>query len=152
MGLDAAHWDVVWGRKYERYNNHHQTIWEAMLPKMKGKVVDLGCGPCVMYEGKEIDLTGVDWSAEALNQAKLHYPQGVYVQAEAHDSGLPTGSFDTVVALGLLDYFNDWEKIIKEMKRLSNGGAIMATLLNGFRGHNWSAYPKICGNWHMIQF
>lgn len=102
-----------------------------------------------MYEGKDVDLTGVDWSAEALNQARQHYPQGTYVQAQAHDSGLPTGSFDTAVALGLLDYYEDWTPIVDEMKRLSHG-YVMATLLNGFRGHDWTAYPQICGNWHLL--
>lgn len=105
-----------------------------------------------MYEGRDVDLTGVDWSAEALNQASLHYPKGVYVQARATDSGLPTGSFDTVIMCGLLDYFDDWAPVVQEARRLVKpGGKILATLLNGYNGHDWSAYPTISGNWHLAQ-
>lgn len=149
---DASFWDTTWGRKYERYNRHHELIWKAVLPRAAGKVVDLGCGPCVMYEGKDVDLTGVDWSAEALNQARLHYPQGTYVQADASDSGLPTGQYDTVIMLGLLDYYEDWAPVLKEARRLVKpGGAISGTLLHGFLGHDWSSYPHICGNWHLAE-
>lgn len=151
MTLDARFWDTTWARKYEHYNKHHQAIWEAMLPKISGRVVDLGCGPCVMYEGKDIDLTGVDWSAEALNQARLHYPKGNYVQAKAEDSGLPTGQFDTVLMLGLLDYYEDWTTVLNEARRLvKKDGKILATLLNGFYNHDWTKYQKICGNWYLI--
>lgn len=153
MEFDASFWDKTWSRKYERYNRHHQAIWEAVVSFIEGKVVDLGCGPCVMYEGKDIDLTGVDWSLEALNQARLHYPKGIYVQASATDSGLPTGQYDTVLMMGLLDYFEDWTPVLTEARRLTKpSGKILGTLLHGFWGHDWSKYPKICGNWHLVRW
>lgn len=124
-----------------------------MAERMKGNVADLGCGPCVMYEGKTVGLVGVDWSAEALKQARLHYPHGVYIQADALSTGLPSGQFDTVVALGLFDYYEDWTPLRREMERLKRpGGAAMATLLNGFQGHDWTQYPHITGNWHLMTF
>ena len=150
--MDVGLWNKTWSRKYERYNRHHQAIWEAVLPFLRGKVVDLGCGPSVMYEGKNIDLTGVDWSEEGLKQAKLHYPQGKFILAEATDTGLPSCSFDTVIMLGLLDYFDDWEKVLKEARRLMKpGGQIIGTLLHGFNGHDWKSYPHITGNWHFVK-
>lgn len=104
-----------------------------------------------MYEGKEIGLVGIDWSAEALKQARLHYPCGVYIQADATATGLPSGQFDAVGMFGLLDYFEDWEPVLKEARRLIKPeGKIVATLLDGFRGHNWKKYPRICGNWHLL--
>jgi len=102
-----------------------------------------------MYEGKNVKLTGVDSSEEALKQAKLHYPKGSYVCADATATGLPSGKFDTVLMLGLLDYFEDWTPVLKEARRIGKE-KIIATLLNGFRGHDWTMYPKITGNWHLF--
>lgn len=134
------------------------------MEKMNGRVVDLGCGPCVMYEGKTVDLTGVDWSAEALNQARLHYPEGKYVHASALNSGLPSGQYDTVIMLGLLDYFEDWTPVVEEARRLvAPGGAIFATLLNGFNYHDWhdpynakakvrlQSYRHVTSNWYLAE-
>lgn len=152
-GLMVEFWDKTWSRKYERYTRHHQEIWDYLnsLDVWRGRVCDLGCGPCVMYEGKKIDLTGVDWSQEALNQAKLHYPQGIYIQASAIDTGLPSGEFDTVVSCGMLDYFDDWTPVVMEARRiLKPGGKFYATLLNGFQGHDWTQFPRVAGNWHLV--
>ena len=154
-GFDTEFWDKTWSRKYSRYNLHHREIWEHLnsLDVWSGNVVDLGCGPCVMYEGKTVSLIGVDWSVEALRQAKLHYPCGTYILGSAERTGLPTGQFDTVVACGLLDLIDDWEPVIMEAKRLLKPGKkFCATLLQGFNNHDWSDYPKICGNWHLATF
>lgn len=153
--MDIEFWNKIWSRKYERYNRHHQEVWDYLnsLDVWRGKVLDLGCGPCVMYENKDIDLTGVDWSEEALKQAKLHYPNGMYIKAYATATGLPSGQFDSVIACGLLDYFNDWTPVIIEARRLlKSGGKFYATLLNGFQGHDWTNYPHITGNWHLVEF
>lgn len=155
------YWNKIWSRKYERYNRHHQIIWDAIKPE--GNIVDLGCGPAVMYEGKKVSLIGVDWSEEALKQAKLHYPWGVFILATAGNTGLPSNQFDTVVMLGLLDYFDDWTELLIEARRLlKKNGRIVATLLQGFNGHNWTedtarqkanikSFGHIAGGWYLIE-
>lgn len=146
---DAEFWNKTWSRPYGRYNLHHQKVWDEVVPLLEGKVVDLGCGACVIYKGKDIDLTGVDYSEEALNQARINYPEGKYVLAEATNTGLPDKSFQTCVMFGLLDYFSDWEDVLKEARRLTKGGFIIATLLNGFEGHNWTDYEHLVGEWYL---
>ena len=153
--MDKDFWEKTWSRKYERYNRHHQAIWDYLNAQntFKGEVLDLGCGPCVMYKGKNIKLTGVDWSEEGLRQAKINYPSGVYICGDATKTSLPSGSFDTVLACGLLDLFEDWEPIIMEVNRLLKlGGKFYGTLLNGYRGHDWTKYPHITSNWHLVSF
>lgn len=109
--------------------------------------MDFGCGPCVIYKNKNIDLTGIDWSEEALTQARINYPQGKYVSSSV---GLPDKSFDTVIMLGFLDYFEDWEEVLKEARRICKlGGFILATLLNGFEGHDWIGYQHLTGDWYL---
>lgn len=143
-------WDKTWSKPYGRYNRHHLEIWSAVFPFIGGKVADLGCGPCVLYKGKDIDLTGVDQSQEALNRAKEEYPNGKYVLADVRHTGLPSEEFDTVILSGVLDYFDDWNDILKEARRITkNEGHIVGTLLNGFNGHDWSEYPRITSNWHL---
>ena len=162
---NAAIWDTTWSRYYGKYNRHHQEIWRAVEPSLNGQIVDLGCGPCVMYEGKQVSLVGVDWSEKGLAEARIHYPCGVYIQADAANTGLPSGQFDTVVMYGLLDYFKNWDVIIGEAKRLLRpGGSICATLLQGFEGHDWTEetvthllghkpkqYYRVTGNWIFIE-
>ena len=117
---------------------------------MKGRVLDLGCGPCVIYKGQDVDLTGVDQSGEALKQAKLNYPNGTYVKADVLSTGLPDNQYDTIIMLGLLDYFEDWGPILNEARRLKKpDGKIVATLLNGYEGHDWTKNPHITSNWYL---
>lgn len=119
---------------------------------LKGKVCDLGCGPAVIYKGKNIDLTGVDISFQGLEEAKKNYPTGNYILASAANTGLNSSSFDTVVMFGLLDYFDDWNIILKEAERIcKKDGHILATLLNGFQGHDWTSYKFITGNWFLYE-
>lgn len=52
--------------------------------------------------------------------------------------------------LGLLDYFEDWTPVLEEARRLKKPeGKIIATLLNGYEGHDWTSYPRITSNWHL---
>lgn len=152
MEFHRSFWNITWSRKYERYNRHHKEIWDAILKivPLDGEVCDLGCGPCVMYEGKNVKLTGVDFSEEALKQAKLHYPQGSYVCADSTATGLPSGKYDVVLMLGLLDYFENIDEVLHEAERIAKpNGSIIGTLLHGFQGHDWSMFPKITSNWHL---
>ena len=125
-------------------------MWDKMLPKLEGKIADLGCGPCMIYKGKDVDLTGVDSSEEAINQAKINYPKGNFVVADSRKTGLPSESFDSVIMLGLLDYFEEWEEVLVEARRiLKPGGFILATLYNGFQGHDWTEYEHLTGEWYL---
>lgn len=149
--MSSAFWDKTWSRPYERYNRHHKEIWEAVLPFIQGKVADIGCGPCYLHRGSRVNLTGVDFSEKALEQARINYPQGKYFLASADNTGLPDNTFDTVLLLGLIDWVDDRYVILKEAERICKpGGQIVATLLHGFREHDWSDHPKIIGNWHLL--
>jgi SAM-dependent methyltransferase len=149
---DKDFWNVTWSRPYGRYNSHHQKVWEVISPLVRGKVVDLGCGTCLIYKGKDVNLTGVDFSREGLNQAKINYPKGKYILADALNTGLSSKEYNTCMILGLLDYFENWEDILKEARRLViSGGFIIATLLNGFEGHNWTKYEHLVSNWYLYK-
>jgi ubiquinone/menaquinone biosynthesis C-methylase UbiE len=151
---EAKFWDKTWSRPYGRYNRHHKEIWEAVVPFIKGKVIDLGVGTALMYQGKDIDLTGIDWSETGIEEAKKNYPQGKFSVGDIRKTDFPDKHFDTCILAGILDYFDDWEEVLKEARRITKG-EIIATLLNGFQGHSWALvkYPiiKKVSNWIIIK-
>ena len=115
--------------------------------------MDLGCGPCVMYKDKEVNLTGVDWSEEGLIQARINYPKGIFICGDVTNTGLFSNSFEAIIGCGLLDLFEDWKPVIIEARRLLKPGKkAYFTLLQGFNSHDWSQYPHIVGNWHLAVF
>ena len=152
MTYDASYWDIVWSRPYGRYNKHHEDVWSAIYPLLGSKIVDLGCGPALIYSGKNIDVTGVDISPRAIVEAKKNYPMGKFIVADAGKTGLPSDSFDSALISGLLDYYEDWEIILSEARRITKqGGKILATLFNGYNNHNWTKYQHLTGNWYLYQ-
>ena len=154
MRFDEKFWNKTWSRPYGRYNNHHKAIWEAIVPYLKGKVIDLGVGTALLYKDQNIDLTGIDWSDTGIEEAKKNYPQGKFFVGDLRKTQFPDKTFDTCILAGVLDYFDDWNEIITEAKRITKGN-IIATLLNGFEGHNWNLvkYPiiKKVSNWVIIK-
>lgn len=150
MRRDRDYWDKVWSRPYGRYNVHHAAVFALLKPYLGGKVCDLGCGPCLIYKDKQVELTGVDFSGEALVQARRVVLTATLIQADVRHTGLPPGIFDTVVMLGLLDCFEDWREVLEEARRIKKPeGKIFATLLNGYKGHDWTTYPHITSNWYL---
>lgn len=149
----SGFWDGIWSRKYERYNRHHREIWEAVLPFMDGSVVDLGIGAGVLYENTGIDLTGLDQSIEGLKQAQKHYPGGKYVLGNAAKTPFLDKSFDTCMMLGLLDYHKRIDGFVDEARRITRK-RIIATVMNGWQGHDWSNPPFPCiarvGTWMVL--
>ena len=120
------------------------------MPLVKGRVLDLGCGTASMYKGTHVELLGVDFSLNALTEAKKNYPEGIFLQADITKRlPFPDKSFDTALLAGVLDWFYDSDAILKEARRVTKG-KVLATLLNGFRGHDWSSYRHLIGNWHIM--
>ena len=154
MDTSVRYWNKIWSRDHEHQNIHHKRIWRELVKRgvLEGNIVDLGCGLCTVYEGKEISLVGVDQSEVALKEAKKRYPHGVYIKADVRKTGLPSGQFDIVVMLGLLDYFPDWTPVLTEARRLLKPqGKIVATLLNGCFDHDWTKYPQISDSWRLYE-
>lgn len=123
-------WEDFWSRKYERYNRTHMLPWDGLRPYLKEKIADLGCGPCMLYKNLDVDLTGVDFSEKAIEEARKNYPQGKFVLADVCDTGLPKNYFDIIILSGILQYFDDWSDVITEAKRIKKPeGKIFATYL-----------------------
>jgi len=54
-------------------------------------VLDLGCGPGIIYKDTNVDLTGVDWSEEALKQAKIQLKRHAEFSSASHRFRIKSG-------------------------------------------------------------
>src|SRR5262245_47023631 len=95
------------------------------------RVLDLGCGT-----GFTLSLlpsgargVGIDFSQAALRYARTRAPGAELVRASAYALPFPTGSFDAVLALDVLEHLDDDALAARELQRvLAPGGAAIVTV------------------------
>lgn len=95
--------------------------------KKNNTLLDVGCGSGVHLK-QLIDrcakIYGIDISQEMINEAKIFF-QKIYPEnkwslkvADCHKIPFKNNYFDWVIAMGLLDYVEDWKKVIRESVRV----------------------------------
>ncbi len=113
-------WDKVWQTaKMPKVRVGHQEI-AKMLPE-KGKVLDVGCGPCSLFNEikarrPELELTGIDLSRTAAAKGRK---EGFEVIRKSVPP-LPFGDneFDIVIGNGIIEHVKqDWY-LFEEMQRV----------------------------------
>jgi len=74
------------------------------------RVLDVGCGNgalgALVSPHENISYVGLDFSKDALEQAKVHVPHGTFVQADATNPPNTLGIFDCIVFNEVLYYTN----------------------------------------------
>ncbi|MCC6752575.1 MAG: class I SAM-dependent methyltransferase [Saprospiraceae bacterium] len=96
--------------------------------------LELGCGRATtsMYlaDSGQHNITLVDLSEEARNLAEsnfsrmgLRFPP--FFLADVRATGLPTGHFDCIYNIGLLEHFDDPSEVLKETYRLLKPGGVI---------------------------
>jgi SAM-dependent methyltransferase len=101
-------------------------------------VLDAGCGPgtAVAELARRLPdskLVGLDLSLGMLQEAsKLNRPSAVFLQGTALELPFKAGSFDLIVALGVLDYFPHHRAFFDNVRRvLRPQGHLIFTYPNG---------------------
>ena len=116
----VLYWDKIW-KTIERPKNRvsHQEI-AKMLPE-KGKVLDVGCGPCDLFDEvkerrPELKLTGIDFSRTAAVKGRK---KGFKVIRKSVPP-LPfnDNEFDFVVGNGILEHVKEDWYLFEEMERV----------------------------------
>jgi cyclopropane fatty-acyl-phospholipid synthase-like methyltransferase len=102
------------------------------------KVLEIGCGRGTMalYLTKYLgfDLTLLDKVPEAIQLAQENFNQfglkAEFVVGDALATGLPAGSFDAIVSIGLAEHFSPAEvaRLLAEQYRLLRPGGVMISL------------------------
>lgn len=88
-------------------------------------VLEFGCCFGMFYsylpEEQQKTYVGVDISPALIAKAKEYHPSGHFIVGDILDSGFATNSFDTVIALQILEHFKDEDlmKALMEIKRIA---------------------------------
>ena len=93
-----------------------------LLGNIKGKrILDLGCGPGIYAKilfQKGALIKGTDISDKEVEIARRENPQIEFSIGNAENMIYQNGEFDIVLATLVLEYFKDWSKILREIRRV----------------------------------
>lgn len=96
--------------------------------------VGVGTGLALPFYGREVEVTGVDYSEDMLDKARdkvrlLGLTQvKALQQMDARELAFPQESFDTVVAMHIMSVVPEPEKVLAEMARVCKpGGTVVIT-------------------------
>lgn len=99
-----------------------------------GRVLEPGCGPGVvspLLSDQGLEAFGLDLSAGQLRTAAASDPRSLYVQGDLRSLPYKTGVFDTVMLLGVLEYVEEPEQVLRELARvMSHRGRLIVTVPN----------------------
>ncbi len=110
----------------ELYGKEQDRKWSFIKNRVKGKVLDVGCGTGIITS-KIKKAVGLDISIEMLKQYR-----GAKINGDAHKLPFKNKSFDQCISLTVLQDVEEPVKVLREMKRV--GKKVIFSILN----KNWS--------------
>jgi SAM-dependent methyltransferase len=140
-GLWASETADAWYKKHRswikcsaEYASKQKRIAEAVLPHVRGKVADMGCGTAAIaaYIGHGYKL-GVDWSAEACKFARRRMPSVEFSGEDIERSTMiEQAPYDTVLFLDVLQCVED---DVGMLRRVPTGRRVIFSVTdNGGQG------------------
>src|SRR5207245_2781591 len=109
-----------------RFLDQHRRVC-AMLHGRVGRVLDIGCGPGLMTRalvergwevwGLDVLESAVAWARAEAEKAPWG-DRAHYVVGDADALPFPAATFDTVIAMGVLEYLSDVHRIVSEVRRV----------------------------------
>ena len=131
--FDAFAGEYARGREREFSFAAQRCIALDILPARLERVLDAGCGPAVMAPDlleRADEYWGTDLSAQMIAHGRArmeNHPRHnccrlVVADAEALD--FPSGFFDAIVSLGMLEYLPSYERALAEMFRVLRPGGV----------------------------
>jgi SAM-dependent methyltransferase len=114
-----------WGRVDKKHVDHILKFVD------RKKILDMGCGygtTTNYLRQMDYDAVGIDYSEEAIAEAKRRFPKGNYLFANAESMPFENETFDVIILRDALHHFvgeADFEKVKKEIIRVSKPNATM---------------------------
>jgi len=134
--LEETHW---WHRNKRRLIT---SLLARFAPKKKIRIIDIGCGT-----GKNVETFarfGQSWGLDASKRAITFCRKRELTrikQGTAENSGLPSGSFDVVTLLDVLEHTDD-RKTIREMHRILAPCGLIVITVPAYRWM-WSTWDVV---------
>lgn len=131
----------VWDKIADEYANKfmHLKLYHSsydqfllLLPKERGKVLDVGCGPGVLTryllnKSPDLDVLGIDFSPAMVQGAKKFCPEATFRVMDARDMRSLTGLFTGIAAGFIIPYLSvaEREKFLIDANKLLFQGGIL---------------------------
>jgi SAM-dependent methyltransferase len=144
-------------------HGHHESVlrshtWRTaensaafLLPHLaeNARVLDVGCGPGTITAGladrvPRGHVTGIDPSAEVVAQATAAAgPRAnlTFTAGDVYALDYPDASFDVVFAHQVLQHLGDQARALREMRRVTRPGGVVAVRDGDYGGFTW--YPEL---------
>jgi SAM-dependent methyltransferase len=152
------------GRMADVYTHgHHESVlrshrWRTaensaayLLPHLTpdARILDVGCGPGTITAGladrvPDGHVTGIDTSAEVVEEARAVTGGRTnldFATGDVYALGYPDGTFDVVHAHQVLQHLGDPVRALREMRRVTRPGGLVAARDGDFGGMIW--YPEL---------
>ena len=121
---------------YRSYNfvSRARAVQELLRSFTAGHVLDLGCGTgdfLPYFAQRNSHYIGVDVSEEMIARAKINHSdllktvQARFLVGDCDNLSFKDGSFDIVIAVGLIEYFSDISEVLSEIKRITKRGGVV---------------------------
>ncbi|KAI9858725.1 MAG: hypothetical protein M1813_007357 [Trichoglossum hirsutum] len=145
------HESVLRSHTWRTATNSAGYLLPSILPHMH--ILDVGCGPgtitadlaALVPEGR---VTGLEHAPEVLEQARSAAAARAldnihFVVGDVHALDFPDGTFDVVHAHQVLQHVGDPIHALREMRRVTRPGGIVAVRDADYEGAVW--YPEVEG-------
>lgn len=121
------------------------------------QILDIGCGPGSITIGfaklaSKGKVIGGDMSQEVIQQAQsLAQEQNIqnvsFQRFDANALPFPDGSFDITFCHQVLQHVGDPTGVLKEMRRVTKAGGIVAAREADYKGFVWYPEPPVLDQW-----
>ena len=169
MGLRVTEKDVVLGNVYDKYGtgnpvyralvrNYLSTLGRLASVGKVDRLLDVGCGEGYVVDWlvsrlRPASAAAIDLSPRMMRQATAEFGGIRFLSSDASALPLPSRSCDLVCCLELLEHVPAPEEVIRELRRVCRGMAILAVprepiwrALNLARGAYWSTLGNTPGH------
>lgn len=159
-----SHWESLvktfsHGGARSLYHRRLTEMYRQIIPE-GAAVLEIGCAKGDLLAAlNPVVGVGVDFSEGMLCHARIRYPHLHFVNADAHDLGKVSGTFDYIVCSDLVDDLWDVQVFLEQLPRLCKK---TTRIVFNFYSHLWElplrlaqaaglATPMLAQNWLTIE-